>query len=220
MARKTNNKIRKQHLILCEGRDAEEFLIAYLNSDSLSNIPSFSNDFQVMDFGGNENLSNYIELLKNMEGFEQVKTILIIRDAERNSTNSIKQIQSTLQKSALPVPETTYCWQGDTLKIGFLLFPTCNSTVQVVTLEDLCLSILKEHNSQIIIQEIMDFMKTLENNYNRTFPHEFKTKLHSYFSITDDFVSMKIGEAARAQAFDWNHENLIPLKNFLMEVIN
>ncbi len=218
MARKTNNKIRKQHLILCEGRDAEEFLIAYLNSDALSDIPSFSNDFQVMDFGGNENLSNYIELLKNMEGFEQIKTILIIRDAERNTTNSIKQIQATLQKSGLPVPEVTYCWQGETLKIGFLLFPTCDSTVQIGTLEDLCLSILKEHNSQVIINEIVDFMKNLENNYNRTFPHEFKTKLHSYFSITDDFVSMKIGEAARAQAFDWNHENLAPLKNFLMKI--
>ena len=220
MARKTNNKIRTQHLILCEGRDAEEFLIAYLNSDALSSTPAFSNDFQVMDFGGNENLSNYIELLKNMQDFEQVKTILIIRDAERNTTNSIKQIQSTLQKSGLPVPETTYSWKGESLKVGFLLFPTCDSTVQVGTLEDLCLSILKEHNSQIIIQEIMTFMKTLENNYNRTFPHEFKTKLHSYFSITDNFVSMKIGEAARAQAFDWSHENLIPLKNFLMKIIN
>lgn len=220
MARKTNNKIRKQHLILCEGRDAEEFLIAYLNSDALSDIPSFSNDFQVMDFGGNENLSNYIELLKNMEGFEQVKTILIIRDAERNATTSMKQIQSNLQKNGIPVPETTYCWQGETLKVGFLLFPTCNSTVQVGTLEDLCLSILKENNNQVIIHEIIAFMKNLENNYNRTFPHEFKTKLHSYFSITDDFVSMKIGEAARAQAFDWNHENLIPIKNFLLEIIN
>ena len=30
MARKTNSQIRKKWLILCEGRDAEEFLISYL----------------------------------------------------------------------------------------------------------------------------------------------------------------------------------------------
>ena len=54
-----NNKIVKKHLILCEGRDAEEFLITYLNCNELLSIPEFSNEFQVMDFGGILNLSNY-----------------------------------------------------------------------------------------------------------------------------------------------------------------
>lgn len=50
MARRTNNRIRTKHLILCEGRDAEELLITYLNSKDLSDVPAFSNDFQVMYF--------------------------------------------------------------------------------------------------------------------------------------------------------------------------
>ena len=48
MARKTNSQIRKKWLILCEGRDAEEFLISYLNSHELSDVPAFSEDFQVI----------------------------------------------------------------------------------------------------------------------------------------------------------------------------
>ena len=44
MPRKTNSKIVKEHLILCEGRDAQEFLIAFLNSKALAENPAFSND--------------------------------------------------------------------------------------------------------------------------------------------------------------------------------
>jgi hypothetical protein len=60
-------------------------------------------------------------------------------------------------------------------------------------------------------------MESLKENRNREFPHEFKTKLHTYFSVTDDYVTMKIGEAARAGAFDWNNDKLSTLKDFIME---
>lgn len=39
---------------------------------------------------------------------------------------------------------------------------------------------------------------------------------NTYFSVTDDFVSMKIGEAARANAFNWSTDKLVPLKKFIL----
>ena len=81
MARKTNSQIRKKWLILCEGRDAEEFLISYLNSHELSDVPAFSEDFQVMDFGGITDLTDFISALQRMENYDRVEAILIIRDA-------------------------------------------------------------------------------------------------------------------------------------------
>lgn len=82
MPRKTNNKIKKSHLIICEGRDEQEFLIAYLNSREILDDPIFSNEIQVIDFGGNENLPNFLSVLKRMEDFEKVESLLVIRDAE------------------------------------------------------------------------------------------------------------------------------------------
>ncbi len=67
MPRKTNNKILKEHLILCEGRDEQEFLIQFLESDTLSFLPGFSNDIQVMDFGGNSELLKHLTILKKMD---------------------------------------------------------------------------------------------------------------------------------------------------------
>lgn len=219
MARRTNNKIRTKHLILCEGRDAEEMLIKYLNSSALTDVPEFSKDFQVMDFGGNENLTNHISALKNMEGFDSVESLLVIRDAERNASTAVHQIQSALRKCDLPVPDGTHIWKGESPKTGFLLFPACDTLVSEGTLEDLCLSILSEEKSEEVLQDIQIFMDCLKEKHGRTYPHEFKTKLHTYFSVTDELVSLKIGEAAKAGAFNWKSEKLLPLKNFLMEVI-
>ena len=92
MPRKTNNKILKEHLILCEGRDEQEFLIQFLESDTLSFLPGFSNDIQVMDFGGNSELLKHLTILKKMDGFEKIKSLLVVRDAETNAETACKEI--------------------------------------------------------------------------------------------------------------------------------
>lgn len=219
MARRTNTTIQKPHLILCEGRDAEEFLISYLNSNALSKIEFFSNDIQVMDFGGNEQLPAYLNSLKMMDGFSNVKSIAIIRDAERSTETAITQIKSAFKNSGITCPEKPCFWETDSIKVGFLLFPSVDKTPITGTLEDLCLSILSE-DSKEILNEIDSFIKKLQDEFNRNFPHEFKTKLHTYFSITDKYVSMKVGEASKSSAFNWEHERLNSLKNFLLELIS
>jgi len=219
MSRKTNEQIIKKNLIFCEGRDAENFLIAYLNSTALSDIPSFSNDFQVMDFGGNSNLSTFIANTMNMENFDTVESILIIRDAERDGKRAEQDIISALNQNGLSVPSTAYEWKGDLLKIGYVLFPTCDCSIQSGTLEDLCLSILSENCSGEILNDIQAFMNAVGAKYNRVYPHEFKSKLHTYFSITDKYVSLKVGEAASAGAFNWVSPQMLSLKNFLLKII-
>ena len=60
------------------------FLINYLESEALAKDQRFSNEIQVLDFGGNENLSNFLMSLKNMDKFDQVTNLAIIRDAEKD----------------------------------------------------------------------------------------------------------------------------------------
>lgn len=50
------NRILKPFLILCEGRDVENFMICYLESDALSYDPRFSNDIQTFNFNGIDDL--------------------------------------------------------------------------------------------------------------------------------------------------------------------
>ena len=208
--------IEKHHVVFCEGEDEKWFLIWLLNSQELSDVPFYSNDIQVINFGGNEELSDKLNLLKITPGFQEVESLLVIRDAERDARRAVQKIQSSLGKAQLPVPSAPGEWTSGGRKVGFLLFPNCDQTIRDGTLEDLCLSILKEENHSIILDEVQLFLKSLEQNHKRQFPHIFKSKLHTYFSVTDDFVGLKIGEAARARAFDWNNDKLAFLKSFLL----
>lgn len=219
MPRKTNNKILKEHLILCEGRDEQEFLIQFLESDALSVFPGFSSDIQVMDFGGNSELPKYLTILKNMDGFEKIKSLLVVRDAEANAETACKEIQVALRKNDFPVPEIPCCWEGETLRVGFVLFPTCDNTLQNGTLEDLCLSILSDTSADNTLEHIDKFLANLEKYRGKPFSRIFKAKLHTYFSVHNDYVSLKIGEAAKAGAFDWKNATLNPLKNFIREIL-
>lgn len=219
MPRNTTVKISKEHLILCEGRDAYEFLIRYLNSSALSGTPGFSNDIQVMDFGGNSELPAYLELVQLSPGFDMVTSLTVIRDAETDADAAVNEIRKALKNANFPVPEKPHIWAGSSPKIGFLLFPTCDHSIKNGTLEDLCLSILSENHSQNILYEIDFFLHTLEKHHNRKFPRIFKNRLHTYLSTHNDYVSCKIGEAAAIGAFDWNSSALDALRDFLSEAL-
>ena len=89
-------RIQKPFLLLCEGRDAEGFLINYLNSNELAQDPRFSNEIQVLDFGGNEDLSNFLMSLKNMDKFDRVKSLAVVRDAEKDYEKAVFNPDSRL----------------------------------------------------------------------------------------------------------------------------
>ena len=215
MARSTNTRVVKRHIILCEGRDAEEFMINFLNSVKSDRADFLHHEIQVFDFGGNENLYNFIEILKKMDGYDRVRSMLVIRDAEASSERAQNDIQAALTRAKLPTPRSVYAWESGDINTAFLLFPTCDRASANGTLEDLCLSILAEDGKAEILNDIDDFIMSLKQNRERRFPHEFKAKLHTYFSVTDRYVSLKIGEAARAGAFDWENEALDALRRFV-----
>ena len=58
-----HNKIRKNYIILCEGKDTENFLIQYLNSNPLKEEKRFSEDIQTFDFGGINQLKVFMKSL-------------------------------------------------------------------------------------------------------------------------------------------------------------
>lgn len=120
-----------------------------------------------------------------------------------------------MRKANLPVPSSVCKWESGEPKTGFLLFPSCSTEICNGTLEDLCLDIIKESQAPEIITTIDDFLDTMGAKYQRNFPHRFKSKLHTYFSVTDKYVGQKIGEAARSGAFNWDSEKLKPMTDFI-----
>lgn len=207
-----NNTIEKDYLILCEGKDAELFLIQYLNSDALRYDSRFREDIQVLDFKGITELSTYLSNLSNMEGFEYVRRILVIRDAELNTKGAIDSIKTAFINNGFPVAEKCCTWNRDgVISTAFVLFPSCDENPVNGALEDLCWNLI-HRNDEKMKEDIKSFLTDVKDNYNSISSHEHKCRLHTYLSVNDKYVSLKIGEAAMAGAFDWNGPGLLPLK--------
>lgn len=84
-----NNRNRKKYIILCDGVDTLNFMLYYLNSKELKYEPRFSNDIQLLNFVGIDELFRSISILQRMDDFDTVSRMLILRDAETdvNSAN-------------------------------------------------------------------------------------------------------------------------------------
>lgn len=216
-----NNCILKPFLILCEGKDIENFMICYLESSALSDDPRFSNDIQTFNFGGVESLKVFMGNITRMDGFDTVHRILILRDAETNVDQAIKMVQSAFRANGLTVPDRPHEWEkgADALvpMTAFTLLPACNSEPVPGALEDLCWEILKDKHAGNMRKDVLGFIDNIKNSYGTISTHEHKSRLHTYFSVNEKYISLKIGEAANAGAFAWDSEKLDALRSLIAE---
>ena len=211
-----NEKIKTKYLILCEGKDARNFMIQYLNSDELSVDNRFRTDVQALNFGGIEMLSSYIATVKNMDGYQDVTRIMVLRDAETNADGAVDSVKNSFRKNGLVVPELCNQWNfSDTPGTAFSLFPACCENITNGTLEDLCWDILADERAIDYRSDVQGFIEQINRKYGSITTHIHKGRLHTYFSIKDNLVSLKVGEAASAGAFDWNSVRLQPLRKLI-----
>ena len=141
--------------------------------------------------------------IRLLPGFDIVKSITIIRDSETDHNSAIDAVKSALKKHDFPVPsKPNTIEQDDRMKVAFSLFPSLSKNSRSGTLEDLFIDNLSEDGAEHLLSDIYSFLNNLKSK-GRNFTWFHKAKLHTYFSVTDKFVSKKIGQAAEAGAFNF-----------------
>lgn len=214
-----HNRIEKKYLIICEGIDTMGFLIHYLNSPCLKDDMRFSNDIQACNMGGIHDLSRFIGTLKNLEGFDEVRQILVLRDAETDVQAAVRAVKKSFQENSLPVPGGCNQWKSsvdNSIKTAFTLLPNCSDCPATGTIEDLCWAILKDENAEEMKKDVQSFISQIIQKYDSIGSHEHKSRVHTYFSLNKDYISLKIGEAAKAGAFNWESEKLSALRKVIV----
>ena len=156
-----------------------------------------------------------------MDGFELVRQILVLRDAETDVDKAIKSIQNALFANDLLVPERPHAWKcesgTDKPATAFTLLPGCNAEPIPGALEDLCWDILNDDHASKMRKDVLGFIDDIKKNYGTITTHEHKSRLHTYFSVNEDYISLKIGEAAKAGAFAWDHCKLDGLRDIMLQ---
>ena len=214
-------RIKSKNLILCEGVDALYFLVSFLESTEYKDMLEEEEGIQIIDFGGNSELSKTLQVLKATDNYDKVKSILIIRDAETNYNDAINQIKIALKDNDFAVPNRVCekVTKEDSTSTGFLLFPTCSKELSNGTLEDLCLNIITEEDKDKAKNIVNDYLNNMKKEGYTKLKHLHKNILHSYLQAKDKFVTMKLGEAARAGAFNFKSEEMNSLVEFVGEMV-
>lgn len=199
--------ITKKKLILAEGRDAELFLV-WASRHFRHEI-----DFQVMDFGGIKELTNFLMLLANDESYDDVETIIVARDAETDAKAAIDSIKNSMKQANIPVPEEPFEYiRSATLKTAFMIFP--GPKKQNGRLEDLCLSTVK---NDPLLECVDDYLECAKAK-GEQLPRIHKSKLHCFLAGKKDFAGLPIGLASRENAWDFEHPALEPFKRIIQEM--
>lgn len=159
-----------------------------------------------------------------MADFDQMKGFLVVRDAETNAVGAVQSVQQTLQRAfGIEIAaDGHFVKNQEGMQFGFVLLPglEAGNTFCNGTLEDLCCRILSFPDGTCCGQSLLDladsYLGMIEEKSRHSFRTKHKNRLHAYMSGTDDFVGMKIGEAARANCFDFSSEALDFLKDAIV----
>ncbi len=206
--------IDKTKLVLAEGREAQGF-IEWLCKECRK-----TNDVQVMNFGGNSELRLFIQNLINMDGYDEVESIVIVRDAEENAQSAIDSIKSALGNDKLgndklPVPCKPFTFQSESGKnTAYMIFSDPSESSRG-TLEDLCLAMVKD---QPVFECIDSFFECVNEKIESgtELTHLHKRKVRCYLSTANlNCVGANIGEAAERGAWNIDHQALLPFKQII-----
>jgi hypothetical protein len=192
-------RIEERKLILAEGVDAYYFWIWSYKEWNYQGI-------QVLDFGGITSLRQYLDVLTDSEGFDSVESLVIMRDAEGNPYSAVDSIRDSLTQFGLAAPRQAFAYDGQSPNVAYVIFPATadangNVSLRPGTLEDLCLETVRE---DIIMPCVDQYVACLEQVAG-ALKTRHKSQLHAFLAGKSDYVGMKLGEAARAQAWNFAH---------------
>jgi len=201
--------ITSKKLIVTEGKHAEQFL------RWACKIYRGGQDVQVQDGGGVSELRRYLRTLKTVEGFDQLKTLVVARDAESSADNASQSIRDAFRELGLPIPDNAFSYATKYSKrTAFIIFP--GPGAKQGTLEDLCLKIVSDDSILSCVDAYLVCVK--EKNSNLTSTHDSKRKISTFLAGQEDkdLIGTNPGEAANGNAWDAEHPAMVPFKQVLM----
>jgi hypothetical protein len=201
-------KITSKKLIVAEGWHVVLFLRWACRKYGVEN------DVQVMEGGGVRELRRVLRLLKNVEGFDQLETLVVARDAEISAEGASRSIRDAFGELGLPVPDCAFSYQSIAgKKTAFVLFPGPGATQG--TLENLCLNLVGEDPILSCVDTCLDCIKSKKQNLTST--HDSKRKISIYLAGQEDkdLIYTNPGQAAIGNAWNSEHPAMIPFKQIL-----
>lgn len=198
--------------LLVEGNDVRNFFEAFIkhHSKKLS-----LEEIQIQDFGGVSELRDFLEGFVGMTGFHKVRSIGIVRDAEKSAENAFKSVQDALKNAELPAPDCPEKREvKDRLAVEVLILPGGNQTGMLETL--LCQTFAGTEIGGCIDK----FFQCVEPLLKEPIKEHRKDKAQAfaYLATRPKPPHYSTGVAVKRRYWDLNHEVFDGIREFLKRI--
>lgn len=198
--------IAKEALLLVEGKDPLNFF------EALCNHLSLSRQLQIMNFGGVGELRGFLAGLRGRSGFRNVKSIGIIRDAEKDAAAAFQSVQASLRRIDLEVPNEPEQCSGTQPAVGIMILPGQGRKGMLETM--LCETFADAPEYKCI----KTFFKCVKESRQGWAAERLDKAWARVFIATQSEPHVSVGIAARKGYWPLDHEVLEPVRTFLKSV--
>ncbi len=182
--------------LLVEGKDQQNFFESFIKHLSLENI-------QIQNFGGVDELPNFLKQFVKARGFSSITCIGIIRDAENKSAVAVREsILSALRNTDPPIDDglVKIFVLPDNIDKGMLETLLCKTFVD--TDENTCID---------------SFLKCVDKIPGKSIKRYDKARTHAFLA-TQEHPHVSVGVAAQKGYWSFDHEVFTDIGLFLKDL--
>lgn len=207
--------IRRPGLVVCEGRDDERFLVTMLNHLRIRAVC-------VEYVDGESQFRGHFRALRTRTGFDVLRAIAVIRDADTDSEQKFRQTCSLLRDFGYPVPSapselasgrlpaSEAGTTGQDGTVGILVLPTSRPAG---ALEDLCIEAIRGDPSLPCVDDFLACVVSKAGIAWRD-QHVSKARLNVWLGSRPD-PRRSLRDALSANRFPLDSEAFTPVREFL-----
>lgn len=192
--------IRKEHLLLVEGKDDERFFASLCSHEGLTNI-------QIIPYNGKHQLGNFLKTVVELPRFDRVLRLGVTRDADQDAEGAYQSVRTLVANARLPRTDHP-ATNGVGPEVAVMIVPPERPEG---CLETLLWKTVETTDNATCVQDMVDCAAIPEGNQRA------KAKVHAYIA-TQKKPELKIGEAADAGYWNLDHRALDSLKGFLAKL--
>ena len=193
--------IKRKIQLLVEGKDQLHFFEKYIEHLSLT-------DVQIQNFGGVDELRDFLLGFANMPNFQNVQSVGIVRDAETSADGAFQSVRASLKNAGLSVPDSPEEPSGTSPMVTVLILPGENRPGMLETL--LC-----ESFANTSVNRCIDNFFTCVNDLRDvSITKEDKARARVYLT-TKPQPHVSVGVAAQKGYWDFEHGVFAAVRNFL-----
>lgn len=195
--------ITQPSLLLVEGKEDEAFFGALLDHLHLRNV-------QIEAVKGRTEFPKTLKAIKMRTGYyDNLMSIGIIRDGDANPPGAFQSICSPLKNAQLPVPRKPLQVVGSSPRVSVMILPGVKTAGM---LEDVCLASIEQHLAIPCVNQYFECLIQQGFSVERQLS---KARVQVFLAALEP--ELRLGEAAAAGYWDWNHPAFSEMKDFLTQ---